>query len=177
MRLPFVSREFHEAMLEERERLVVELRAEVAYLKLRLEAPVNVSVKLPDGFAVAQPAVILPRRTPKKDVKGNISAEKPAPIDWENVDPDNEAQIAAIAARELGGGPINAYALAETVGRIKKHARQARAQKRARSLEMGSVGTVIPPNTKAVTDEVVDESAVPAHIRERIERAERGELS
>ena len=167
MRLPWISREMHDAVCSEKDRHIVTLRAQIAGLEKRLAEPIAITVKLPDDFAVAMPMVVRDKRLRKPQNPENPEAPQEV-VDWANVDENDPAQLAKIATLELGG-PTNAYVLAKTIARIKHHIVTAKTQKLIRALEKGSVGTIISPDTKVVADEV----DIPESIRQRIADAER----
>jgi hypothetical protein len=173
MRWPWVSRSTYCAVLEAKNEVILYQREHIRELRELLTRPISVTVKLPDDFAVLQPAFIRARSGEKR-----VKPEKSLPtINWEELDPDNNAQIAEIAARELGPGPHNVFVLSRKVADIQRHIRQARVQRKSRSVEAGTVGTLNPTfKTKvaAEVDEDIDESGIPAEIRERIELASKG---
>lgn len=173
-RLPWVSREHHEAVCLERDRLVVALKTQIIALERRLEQPLAVTVKLPDDFAMVQPAFVRSKR-PRRDVPAENSS---SPINWEDVDENNLAQLSEIAAREMGGGKFNLYALMRKVNDIKAHIRMAKSQKKSRTVDAGVTGTIVPPTVhvaeSAKEDEEPDLNVIPAHILERIEAASQG---
>lgn len=171
MRLPWVSREMHEAVSHEKDRLIVALQNQINALEKRLMQPVPVTVQLPEDFAVLQPAVVLNR---KKSAPVAASPEQPAPvaIDWANVDPDDNLAIAQIVAQETGGAQINAYGLARIVRQIKSQIRTARIQK---AIRQHTPAEIPAPASVEVEKPEVATSEVPAHIKRIIEAAERGE--
>lgn len=147
----------------ERERLVVELRAEVARLDKRLSDPLEVTVQLPENFAVEMPAVV--RKRTKSDVKQEILRPSQDETKWADADENDLPQLAKFAVEELGRSNVPPILLNQTVERIKKRIIMAKTNRTIRSLELGVIDSRIPPTAKV--------ESIPQDILERIEAAER----
>ena len=157
MHWPWISREMHEQVVSAKDALIRLLEAQNAVLAVRLEEPIAVTVRLPENFAMVQPAIV--RRKQPQDPE---SPAKRVETDWASVDENDPVQIAEIAAQELGPG-YTPYQLSQCVARIKFHARTAKAERAMRSQERGTVGVI-----------QSEEPHVPERIQKIIEDAERG---
>ena len=167
MEWPWVSREHHREVIAAKDALIAMLEAQNAILAVRLEEPIKVSVNMPDDLMMMQPAVVRRRRQDQD--------EKPVqkPIDWGNLDENDPAVLAKLAADELGR-PVTPYILSQTIGRIKAQIRTAKIERKRNSGEKGQAGTI---SRSALTEmEAVAQGAeyVPADIRKLVESAERG---
>lgn len=170
MNLPWVSRGQYDAVVAAKDEIIEVLKAQNAALGARLSAPVEVSVNLPEDFAVQMPAVIA-RRSKRQD-QDTTRHPVVKEIDWANVDENDKEAIARIAAQELGG-PVPPHVLARTVSQIKLNIRTARSDKFRKSLQEGRVGTQSRPLTE---EEAIEQGAtyVPSEIRRLVESAEKG---
>lgn len=171
MRWPWISREQYNDVLAAKNEIIAVLKEQITALDQRLSSPIAVSVNLPEGFAVQMPAVV--GRRPKRPQDSNV----PSPagvkeVDWASVDPNDNKEIARLAANELGT-MVTPHVLAQTVARIKMNIRSAREDKLRRALTEGKVGTVSRPLTE---EEAIEQGAeyVPSDIRKLVESAERG---
>ena len=92
----------YEDVVAAKDETIAFLKEQYAALAVRLEAPINVSVSLPEGFAVQMPAVVgtRPKRQQDQDTQRPAAGVKEP--DWANVDPNDNEAIARIAAQELG---------------------------------------------------------------------------
>jgi hypothetical protein len=174
--LGFVSREMYETVLAERERLIVALRAQIAGLEKRMAEPISVTVALPKDFAIIQPALVSkPKR--KKDLDPNDLLPAAPNIDLADLDERDDATLATVAFAKYGRRPANTWELKQWIRGIQVEVRAAKAaRRRKREQERQD-----PPleetqlQTGLELDEPIDESKIPAHIRESIAAAERGE--
>lgn len=162
MRLPWISREHHREVVDAYKLLVDSLRNEIDSLEKRMETPVAVTVELPKDFAVIQPAVVSsPARRKKKD---NPAVPK---LDYAEVDERDVNQLRTLVDFHLGPR-------AETANRWERRQVlqsvivQIRAAKDAK-LRNGLKASEDPlPETQETTN-------VPQHVKDMIEKAERGE--
>lgn len=169
MRLPWVSREMHDAVLAERERVIVALRVQIAMLEKRFERPTAVTVTLPKDFAVLQPALIhKPSR--KKRLDGEVLPAAPN-IDLADLDENDEKTLATVAVSKFGRRASNTWELAQWIRGIKIEISAAKAAKRRRKQQEASH----PAEEMAELQTGTEKSVVPAHILEQIADAERGE--
>lgn len=171
MRFPWVSRGQYDAVLAVKDEMIAGLKEQMSALEQRMAAPIEVSVKLPDGFVIQTPAVVSRRSRPQLDQSSpNPSGVKE--IDWANVNENDNEAIARIAAQELGG-TVPPHVLARTVSQIKMNIRSAKADKVRKALTEGRVGTLSRPLTE---DEAIEQGSryIPADIRELVANAERG---
>jgi hypothetical protein len=179
MSFPWVSREMHDAVLAERERVIVALRAQIAMLEKRLLDPIPVTVTLPKDFAVIQPAVVQsPTRKKKKKDRGEDSLTAAAShVDLASLDENDTHTLMVIAVGKNGRRAANEFEMRQWVRTLKVEIQAAKAAKRRReSLEQDE------PAEKQIElqagddlDAPVDDAHIPAHIREQIEAAERGD--
>jgi len=163
MRWPWVSREMHLAVIAGKNEVIHTQQRQIASLEEQLKnpAPVNVKVEMP-----GPPPISLRRRANKPiDEKKQLP-----PIDWENVDPNDNHALARIAAQELGPG-YSPYILSQTIDRIKFTIRQARKLKARRLMEEGRVGITPEASTPEYDDGAQD---APEYIRALVDSAERG---
>jgi len=167
-RLPFISREHHESVLKERDRIIAELHAEVARMDKRAETPIAVTVKLPDDFAVLAPAFVRPTRG-KRDVKPENSMPLES-IKWHEVNEEDPDAIAKIILAENGGRLLAPQILAQATARVQRRIRQAKVHQTLRQMEVGTMDARVPPSVR-VEEQPVE---IPDEIRERIEMADRG---
>ena len=172
MRFPWVSRGQYEDVVAAKDETIAFLKEQYAALAVRLDAPLNVSVSLPEGFAVQMPAVVGRRPKRQQDQDAQRPAAGVKEIDWANVNENDNEAVARIAAQELGE-VVPPHVLARTVQQIKMNIRTARAEKLRKSLTEGKVGTVSRPQTE---EEAIEQGAayVPSEIRKLVESAERG---
>jgi hypothetical protein len=144
VKLPWISREHHLEVVAAKNALILSLEAQNAVLAERLAEPVAVSVKLPENFAMVQPAVV---RRRKADAPSPDAVKEAPEIDWSTVDPDNAATMAMLAVQEFGRmvGPVE---LDQWARRVKL---QIAASKMGggRTPQIGSVGKPIPPEILA----------------------------
>lgn len=154
----------HDAVLAERERVIVALRAQIHSLEMRLDKPIAVNVSLPKDFAVLQPAVVSkPRKRKQQDP--DIPA---APFDLSVVDESDDRTIAGLVLAKYGRRASNSYELRQWVNGIKTEIRAAKAQK-IRNRLTEPVEEVV---AQLELDDV-DTANVPPHILEKIAEAER----
>ena len=147
----FISREHHAEVVAAKDALIQSLEAQNAVLAERLAGPVAVTVKLPEDFALVQPALVRRKRpqdpeTPRKDAKE---------VDWATVDINNPFLMAELAAQEYGR-MLSPVELSDWLIRIRRQIAMAKQQG-------GSIPTM--PMSETTT--------VPAHILEKIAAAER----
>lgn len=171
MRWPWIGREHHEEVVSAKNAQIRWQQETIAALEARIAAPVAVTVKLPDDFAMVSPAIVASRRA-KAAVDPNRKAKIEEP-DWANLDENNESDLAKAAAWELGGSATNAYQLAQTIGRIKQQIIRSKLQRNRRTMEEGSVGTITAPEPgfSGPRPDVIPES-----IAKRIEAAAEGRV-
>lgn len=169
MRWPWIGREHHEEVVAAKNAQLRWQQETIAALEARIAAPVEVTVKLPDDFAVIQPAVLRTRRTPDSTKPAKPKENEP---DWVNLDENDPAALAKAAAWELGG-PTNPYVLAQTIKQIKTNIVRAKTERNRRTLESSSVGT-IPSTEPGVSPTQPD--YVPAHIQRMIDSAAEGKV-
>lgn len=174
---PFVSREHHEAVLHEKEQLVVELRAEVARLEKRLEQPIPVNVTLPKDLFIAQQAIVTKRK--KRRDEADAPTQELARVDLANCDENDLKACAVIAVAKNGRKAANQWELQQFIRGVQTEIRAAKADRR-RKLQKAQQEEQPAPKIEEFKegielDEPVDESAVPAHIRELVARAEGGQ--
>jgi hypothetical protein len=166
---PWIGREHHEEVVGAKNAQIRWQQETIAALEARLAAPVSVTVKLPDDFAMVTPAIVSHRRRkPVEDAGGARKEEEP--IDWANLDENNPEDLARVAAREIGG-KTTPYVLAQTVARIKTNIVREKLQRNRRTLESSSVGT-IPSAEPGIPSPHPD--YVPAHIQRMIDSAAEG---
>ena len=146
-----ISREHHAEVVAAKDALIRSLEVQNAVLAERLAEPVVVTVKLPEDFAMVQPAVLRRKRqqdseTPRREVRE---------VDWANVDISNPILMADLASQEFGR-MLSPIELSDWVKRV---ARQVVIAKQG--------GSGIPTMPMSET------TAVPPHILEKIAAAER----
>ena len=168
MKFPWVSRGQYDGVIAAKDEVIAVLKSDNISLHERLAAPVSVSVNLPEGFAVQMPAVVGRRKKQQDQSQHTTGATE---IDWANIDENDNAAIARIAAQELGA-PAAPHVLARTVTQIKMNIRTARQRKLREALTEGKVGTVSRPLTEEEAIEQ-EEKYVPSEIRKLVASAER----
>ena len=156
MRFPFISREHHAEVVAAKDALIRSLEAQNAVLAERLAEPIAVTVKLPEDFAMLQPAVV--RRKRPQDPSQANSRKEAKEVDWANVDLGNPFLMAELASQEFGR-MLSPVELADWMKRVSRQVALAK-QQGIRTPEIPSVGTL---ETKPVPD----------HILEQIAEAER----
>ena len=172
-----ISREHHNEVVAAKDELIRTLLAQNAVLAVRLEEPIGVTVKLPDGFALVQPAIVRTKARPTR-LEDPDQPEQDI-IDYSNADENDPVVIAKIAAREMGPGPHNAYALGQVVNRIRTHIREARSKKLRDSQTAGNVGTIHTTEPPEVPQPYIpkphaeDKVQIPDFVQKLIDEAER----
>ena len=156
MRLPFISREHHAEVVAAKDALIQSLEAQNAVLAERLAEPVAVTVKLPEDFALVQPAAV--RRKRPQDPSQPNPRKEAAEVDWANVDTQNHFLMAELAAQEYGR-MLSPVELADWMTRVRRQVSMA-TQQAGRTREIPTVGTL-------------ETKPVPEHIRAKIAEAER----
>jgi hypothetical protein len=171
MKWPWVSREQYDAVLAAKDAVIHVLEDQNAVLARRLLIPMEVSVTLPEGFAVQMPAVV--GRRPKQQSQ---DARQPAQeTDWASIDENDPVALAKEAAKELRT-TVPPHVLARTITQMKMTIRAAKRKKLEATLREGKVGTQTSPSTILTELEAIEEGPayVPQHIRDEIAAAERG---
>lgn len=156
MRFPFISREHHAEVVAAKNALIQSLEAQNAVLAERLAEPIAVTVKLPEDFALVQPALV--RRKREQDPSKPATRKEAKEIDWANVDTSNRLLMAELAAQEYGR-MLSPVELADWLQRVVRQVAHAK-QQNIRTPEIPTVGTL-------------ESKPVPEHILEQIEAAER----
>lgn len=151
-----ISREHHAEVVAAKDALIRSLEAQNAVLAERLAEPVSISVKLPEDFALLQPALV--RRKRQQDPSNPNPHKEVQEVDWANVDENNAPLMATLAAEEFGRmvGPVE---LAEWRARVHRQILHAK-QSGLRNPEIPNVGTL-------------ETKPVPEHILAQIADAER----
>ena len=135
MNLPWISREHHKEVVAAKDALIASLEAQNAVLAERLAEPVAVTVKLPENFAMVQPAVVRHR---KESAPSPAPRREPQEVDWANVDPDNPFIMAELAAQEFGR-MLSPIELADWTRRVRRQITAAKEQN-SRTPQIGTVG-------------------------------------
>ena len=161
MRLPWISREHHEAVTAAKDALIRSLETQNAVLAERLCEPVKVSVELPKDFAVIQPALIRRPRPQKEPEQADVDFPKTIE-QWAAIDENDPVALAKLAAHELGPR-YTAFAQGQTVRRLRQSIRDAKKKMAHNRTERGSVSTI-----------VTRRSEIPADVAADIAAAERG---
>lgn len=158
VKLPWISREHHQEVIAAKDELIASLEAQNSVLASRLSEPLSVSVKLPENFAMVQPAIVRHR----KDNAPSPVAHKEAPdVDWANVDVENPFIMAELAAQEFGR-MLTPIELSDWTHRVRRQVAAAK-ERVGRTPEVGVVGTL---ETKSPS------KPVPPEILARIAAAE-----
>jgi hypothetical protein len=162
MRLPFISREHHEAVLAAKDALIRTLEVQNAALLNRLAQDIHIDMKMPEGErpADASPEAANVQRGPRR---------KALQIDWSRVNEDDPEELARIAAAEIGT-QVPPYALSRYISSLKTNIKRAKLHKQLEAAKTGSVATLV----TVVDPEPIDEESIPQDIKDRIAEAERG---
>jgi hypothetical protein len=169
VRWPWISREHHDDVIRAKDAQIRWQQETIFALEARISAPVAVTVKLPEDFAVLAPAAVELRRRRPVDTS-TPGKEQSAEPDWANLDINDNVALAKAAAYELGG-PASPYVLAQTIRQIKAQATRAKAEKLRRTLEEANVGTIATAEAGTAN---AQPDYVPENIRKRIEQASEG---
>lgn len=175
MRLPWVSRSTFHLVLEAKNEVIAYQRDQIRELREALVRPVNVTVALPKDFAVLHPAVVTkPSRKKKRDEGENALVAAAANVDLTTLDENDDRTLMVVAVGKNGRTAHNQYEMRQWVRTLRVEVKAAKAAKRRReSLERDEPET---PQLELQAGEDLDSTVdVPAHIREQIEIAERGE--
>jgi hypothetical protein len=164
MAWPWISREHHAEVVAAKDAIIDWLGSQNDALRERLAQPVAVTVQLPEGFALIQPAIVRSPRAQQQDSK---------PINWANVDENDAEEMALLAAREFGRR-VSPDTLSRWTIAAKIKIRAARRDKKAEAaLQSGVVG-IAGEQPESAESPVKEVSAyVPAAVREMIANAER----
>lgn len=171
MKWPWVSREQYDAVRAAKDEIITVLKEQNAALARRLLIPVEVSVKLPEDFAVQMPAVVARRL--KRDSPEAAPMKKET--DWASIDENDPTAMAREAAKELGT-TVAPHVLARTIASMKMTIRAAKRKKLENALREGKVGTQGSPSTVITEEEAVAQGPgfVPSEVQKLIDQAERG---
>lgn len=175
MRFPWVSRSTFRAVLEAKNEVIAYQREHIRELREALARPVAVTVTLPKDFAILTPAVVSkPSRKKKRD---DVDAPAAMNLDLSEVDENNLEVLGTIAVAKYGRKAHNKWELKQWIRGIQIEIRAAKADKRRKQQkEQAEPAPEVGELQKGLElDEPIDESAIPAHIRQMVSAAEGGE--
>jgi hypothetical protein len=166
----------HVAVCSEKDRLIAALRDRIDALEKRLSEPIAVTVTLPKDFAVLQPALVSKTGKRKKGPDGEVLPPT-THVDLSEVDENNADTLSKLAIAKYGRRASSLFELNQWVRGIQIEVRAAKAARRrkeqkAREEPQSETEELLP---RQELDIPVDEDDVPAHIRDLVGKAERGE--
>jgi hypothetical protein len=147
-KLPWISRDHHADVVRGKDEVIAVLQAQNEALCAKLAEPampVAVTVKLPEDFAVIQPAFIRKKR------EARAGEPEKKLVDLSLIDENDERALALYAASEVGH-PLDPYALTTYITRLKTQIIRAKQARRSREQQETPVGT--PPAPQVVIDRI-----------------------
>jgi len=158
---PWISRATHKEVVAAKDEVIAMQRGIIAGLRETLSRPAEITVRLPEDFAVIQPAFV---RRPAR-ARAPEQTQVLEKIDYASIDTKDVNQLAKAVAFQLGdrAKTANRWEKRQALRSVLVQVEAAREQKLRDRLKT------------AQTDESAEIPGFPQHLKGLIEKAERGE--